>query len=198
MSKEVKITYVNQTQDNDLVVGIFGLPNPGSGTPPWQTIENIGHGGQRVVIYPWLSQAQMRWDDGRARTAALGVDGNEDSFIFVSVESSYQLERGGNELPGQITIHHQASSLRGSATACVLKDGMPLLQAPGIHYGMTAAFEVVPRLYWGLIKTEDNGIAIITAVEILCELELTGLSRAIVTLEGDEQSGYKMTVSGKE
>src|ERR671933_1829308 len=153
MSTDIKITYVNKSNDqDDPTVLVFAKPTPSSlaaEATAWQVIKNIGYNAWHKFIYTRATSIQVLWDNERSGTFPIEVT-NGKSYSFKPKMGGFYLEESGvSNAPDEFDIINKVSVSNG-VSVVALKDENPIAMKNSVAKGEKVELVFYPRLYFGL------------------------------------------------
>ncbi len=205
MSNSVKITYVNESANQDLPKIFLFLKNEiptfdalRDGVA-WRVIEDVGRGSSCEFNYPIETAVRASWNNGTCRTALL------DSSIgrrYCVTEDDTGIVIAADGDAGNTRSIDVVNDIRvgGGVSADLYKDGHIMMTKDIVAYGQKATFVLHPKLYWGLASEIQEGELLSSAVldsASFFELDLEGLTEVTVGLYGNAQDGYQFKVDSK-
>ncbi|WP_420551196.1 hypothetical protein [Tenacibaculum aiptasiae] len=195
---KTKICYINKSANKDLPkVFVFAQ----NATPnfnyieegiAWKVIKNIGRGSRSTFYYSNEYAVQASWENDTNSTALVAAQ-TGCKYQIVKDTTGIILKLNGDASDAKtIEIENNIETTNG-ITAQFCNNGNTLLQKKQVGYNQIAIFKPSRTIYFGLASevTEGNGLqsAVINSSKFF-ELDLTGLSNVIVSLNGNPKSGY--------
>ncbi len=206
MGSQVKVKYVNKSMNKDLPkifvftkneIPTFDALKHGVA---WRVIEDIGRGSSSEFTFPIETSVGATWSDGENQTARLNaligrrytVEKNSSGIVLS--ENGDALDTKSIDVTN--TIHTQ-----NGISAQLYKDGRLMMEKKIVAYNQKATFVLHPRLYWGIASEIVEGDALSSAVldsDQFYELNIEGLSRVEISLNGNAKEGYQFHIDKYE
>ncbi len=195
------ITFVNDS-DNPTLPALFVFARNEASTSDeltseiaWRVMPSLGKGASTTFLYLLAGTVRAMWGDC-----------NETPSLPANVGSRYAVEEdatgivivpsGSASQPDAIEVT-SVVQVDSGINAQLFRDDKLFVQKQIVAYGQKATFIVEPKLYWGIASEIEEGQLLATAdllTDTFFELDLQGVSQAIVTLSGDSQTGFQFTV----
>ncbi len=202
MSNSVKITYVNESANQDLPKIFLFLKNEiptfdalRDGVA-WRVIEDVGRGSSCEFDYPIETAVRASWNNGTCRTALLDSSigrrycvTEDDTGIVIAADGD-----AGNTRSIDVVNDIRVS---GGVSADLYKDGKLMMRKNVVAYGQKATFVLHPKLYVGLASEIQEGSLLSSAVldsDHFHELDLEGLTELKFALTGNAKDGYQFVI----
>jgi len=202
MSNSVKITYVNESANQDLPKIFLFLKNEiptfdalRDGVA-WRVIEDVGRGSSCQFNYPIETSVRASWNNGTCRTALLESSigrrycvTEDDTGIVITADGD-----AGNTRSIDVVNNIRVS---GGVSADLYKDGKLMMRKNVVAYGQKATFVLHPKLYVGLASEIQEGELLSSAVldsDHFHELDLEGLTEMKFALTGNAKDGYQFVI----
>jgi hypothetical protein len=204
MSTDVKITYVNKSNDTDKptvfvftknLVPTFDVLKDGVA---WQVMPNIGKDSQSEFIYPINTMVQAIWGDCN-KTRMLEAEIGK-RYTVLEDHTGIVLTPNGNSSQSNAIEVNSLVQIDGGIEAQLVKDGKVIMTKKIAAYDQKATFILHPKLYWGLASEIQEGQLISSAVlrtDNFFEQDIEDVLEATVTLTGNAKEGYQFSVENK-
>ncbi len=202
MSNSVKITYVNESANQDLPKIFLFLKNEiptfdalRDGVA-WRVIEDVGRGSSCEFNYPLETAVRASWNNGTCLTALLDSSigrrycvTEDDTGIVIAADGD-----AGNTRSIDVVNDIRVS---GGVSADLYKDGKLMMRKNVVAYGQKATFVLHPKLYVGLASEIQEGSLLSSAVldsDHFHELNVEGLTELKFALTGNAKDGYQFVI----
>jgi len=202
MSNSVKITYVNESANQDLpkiflflknMVPTFDALRDGVA---WRVIQDVGRGSSCRFEYPIETSVRASWNKNTCRTALLdSVIGGR--YAVVEDETGITITTDGDAGNTRSIDVVNDVKVEGGISADLYKDGKLMMRKNIVAYGQKATFVLHPKLYVGLASEIQEGELLSSAVldsDHFKELDLEGLTEMKFALVGNAKEGYDFVV----
>ncbi|WP_420551195.1 hypothetical protein [Tenacibaculum aiptasiae] len=202
----VKITYVNNSMNEDMpsifvftqnVLPSFDALRNGVA---WKVIKNIGKGSKSTFTYPYQTSIRATWEGGA----------NETNELLCQVGKRYSVEQNatgivlrqdGNATSSKDIELMNNIQVKKGISAELLKGNNIIVKKNIVAYEQKATFQLAPKIYWGIASEINVSQSISSAVldsNIFFEQDLTNVSSATVSLNGNAEIGYKFQIDHQE
>ncbi len=202
MSNSVKITYVNESANQDLPKVFLFLKNEiptfdalRDGVA-WRVIEDVGYRSSCEFVYPIETSVCASWNHNTCRTALLDSSIGKRYIVDEDDTGITILSSGDAGDTRSIDIVNNVHVSDG-ISADLYKDGKLMMRKNIVAYGQKATFVLHPKLYVGLASEIQEGALLSSAVlnsDHFQELDLEGLSELTFALTGTAKDGYEFVV----
>ncbi len=202
MSNSVKITYVNESANQDLpkvfrflknMVPTFDALRDGVA---WRVIQDVGQGSSCRFEYPIETGVRASWNNNTCRTALLSsVIGGR--YAVADDETGITITTDGDAGNTRSIDVVNDIKVEGGISADLYKDGKLMMRKNVVAYGQKATFVLHPKLYVGLASEIQEGELLSSAVldsDHFKELDLEGLTEMRFALLGNAREGYDFVV----
>ncbi|WP_243643614.1 hypothetical protein [Tenacibaculum sp. M341] len=199
LNQKTKICYINKSANKDLPeVFIFAknsIPNFDlfKDGIAWKVLKNIGRGSRSTFYYDTSQYAvQASWENTVNSTAQVPAKLGCNYQVALDTTGIVLKSNGEASDTNTIEITNNIEVTNGiSAQFC--NNGKVLLQKDEIGYDQVAIFKPSQTIYFGLASEiiEGNGLdsGIINSTNFF-ELNLTGLTNVVISLNGKPKTGY--------
>jgi len=206
MSNSVKITYVNESANQDLpkvflflknMVPTFDSLRDGVA---WRVISDVGRGSSCEFEYSAETSVCASWNDNTCRTALLAssIGGRysvteDDTGITIISDGD-----AGNTRSIDVVNNVRVS---GGISADLYKDGKLMMRKNVVAYNQKATFVLHPKLFVGLASEIQEGELLSSAVlnsDHFHELDLEGLTELKFALTGNARDGYDFVIRSQK
>lgn len=198
LNQEIKICYINKSANKDLpevfvfsqnATSNFNLFEEGIA---WKVIKNIGRGSRSTFYYNNQYAVQASWDNLTNKTAQVPAQLGCNYQVVLDTTGIVLQPNGEASSANSIEISNNIEVANG-ITAQFCNNGSTLLQKKQVGHDQTAVFKPSQIIYFGLASeiTEGNDLAsaVINSSKFF-ELDLTGLSNVVISLNGNPKNGY--------
>jgi len=206
MSNSVKITYVNDSANQDLPKVFLFLKNEiptfdalREGVA-WRVIEDVGRGSSCEFVYPIETSVSASWSDNTCRTALLESSIGKRYCVTEDDTGITILSSGDAGDTRSIDIVNDIH-VSGGISADLYKDGKLMMRKNIVAYGQKATFVIHPKLYVGLASEIQEGELLNSAVlnsDRFQELDLEGLTELTFALTGNAKDGYEFVIKSQK
>lgn len=198
LNQKTKICYINKSANKDLPeVFIFAK----NATPnfdlykdgvAWKVLKKIGRRSRSTFYYDSQYAVQASWENTVNSTAQVPAKLGCNYQVILDTTGIVLKSNGEAFDTNTIEITNNIEVANGiSAQFC--NNGKVLLQKDNIGYDQVAIFKPSQTIYFGLASeiTEGNTLhsGVINSTNFF-ELNLTGLSNVIISLNGNPKTGY--------
>ncbi|MBW8186320.1 hypothetical protein [Shewanella nanhaiensis] len=160
----------------------------------WRVLKNIGRGSQSSFKYNSNYSIRAGWDNGENVTSLLKaqtgkkyqVTNNNTGIILQNIGNTNSTEE--IELINNIKVDD-------GVLAQIFNDNKIIMGKKSVGYGQSAVFKPSNKLYWGIASEIDEGKGLSSKSAVLnsnsfFELDLDGISDALVSLNGNAKDGF--------
>lgn len=200
MTTDIKITYINKSDDRDNpTVLVFMKPtesNFAAYSTAWQVIEDIGYNSWHKFTYTIDTSVVATWDDGKSGTFPLQASIGK-SYVLKNTPGGFSLVDNNKLSPdNEFDVLNKVSTPDGISVVA-FKDGSPIATKNQVARNQKAEFVLHPKLYFGVTSEYETGDIVDSAVmsEEFTEISLEGLSSATIILQGNAANGYSFELS---
>ncbi|MGH1387828.1 hypothetical protein [Kordia sp.] len=206
MARDIQITYINKSMNKDLPTVFVFTKNE---TPTfdtlkegiaWRTIPDIGRGSASSFVFPLDTEVDATWNDGINRTQVLPANIGR-RYTVSKDETGVVLQANGNASDTKSIDVNNDINIQNGISASLYKDGKLMLSKKIVGYGQKATFVLKPKLYWGIASEIQEGELLNSAVlntDHFFEMNLEGVSEAVVSLNGNAEDGYMFKIESQK
>ncbi len=206
MSLNTEITYVNKSMNKDLPtifvftkneVPTFDALKEGVA---WRVIPDIGRASSSSFVFPIETSVSATWQDGQNKTKELSSTIGK-RYTVAKNDTGIVLETNGNASDTNSVEVTNDINVPNGVSAQLYKDGKLMMEKKIVGFGQKATFVLKPKLYWGIASEIQEGQLLNSAVlnsEHFFVQDLEGVSKAIVSLNGNEEDGYSFRIENQE
>lgn len=205
-TSDVKITYVNNSMNEDMPnIFVFTrneLPSFDAirNGVAWKVIKNIGRGSKSNFIYPYQTSIRATWENGT----------NETNELICKIGKRYTVEQNATGIvlkqDGNATAANDIElmnniQVKKGVSAELLKGDNVIVKKNIVAYEQKASFQIAPKIYWGIASEIEISQSISSAVldsNVFFEQDLTNVSAATVSLNGNAEIGYNFKIEHQE
>lgn len=201
MNGDTIITYINQSENPDQPsIYIFSENHAPSldiftDKVAWRVLKDIGKGSSSEFVYPVETTVRAVWDKINRTNQLVAQPGKRYSVIrdntgIVLVDDGKAADPETYEVQNSVEVE-------GGIDAQLCKDGLPYISEHNVAFNQKAVFLIKPIIYWGvaseILEAQMVSSAVIPA-EPLMEMDLEGVTSAVVTLTGNPKNGYQFSI----
>jgi hypothetical protein len=205
-SRDVKITYVNNSLNEDMPsifvftqneVASFNAIRDGVA---WKVIKNIGRNSRSTFVFPSQTSIKATWEGGANETNQLLCEVGK-RYTVQKNATGIVLQQDGNALsPMDIELMNNIQMNKG-ISALLLKGDDVIVKKNIVAYEQKATFQLAPKIYWGIASEIQVSQSISSAVldsNVFFEQDLLNVSAATVSLNGNAEIGYNFQIDHQE
>ncbi|EJL61192.1 hypothetical protein [Flavobacterium sp. CF136] len=203
---DVKITYINNSLNEDMPkIFVFTqneLPsfNAIRDGVAWKVISNIGRNSRSTFVFPSQTSIRATWEEGANETNQLICEVGK-RYTVQKNATGIVLQQDGNAIsPMDIELMNNIQVKKGVSVQ-LLKGGNVIVKKNIVAYEQKAAFQLAPKIYWGIASEIQVSQSISSAVldsNKFFEQDLANVSAAIVSLNGNAEIGYNFKIEHQE
>lgn len=199
LTDSTKICYINKSANNDMPqVFVFAQNGTSNfdgvkGGVAWNVIKNIGRGSRSVFYYSSQYFVQASWENTCNCTAQIAVKKGH-KYHVVKDTTGIVLKPSGEASDLKAIEVANDIEVPNGVTVQYCNDGRIILEKKQVGYGQSAIFKPSNKIYFGLASEITVGSSLQSAVinsRKFFELDLTGLSNILVSLNGNAENGYQ-------
>jgi hypothetical protein len=205
-SRDVKITYVNNSLNEDMPsIFVFTqneLPsfNAIRDGVAWRVIKNIGRNSRSTFVFPSQTSIKATWEGGANETNQLICEVGK-RYTVQKNATGIVLQQDGNAIsPKDIELMNNIQMNKG-ISALLLKGDNVIVKKNIVAYEQKATFQLAPKIYWGIASEIQVSQSISSAVldsNVFFEQDLANVSAATVSLNGNAEIGYNFQIEHQE
>ncbi|MDK1285743.1 hypothetical protein [Pseudoalteromonas umbrosa] len=164
----------------------------------WRVIKGIGCGSVSQFNFNSSFSIRASWDKGKSLTKTLPAQ-FEGQYAVMQNSTGIILEKVGNAATqGCIELINHIHEDNG-VLAQLYNDGKLIMGKKNVGYKQSALFKPSQKLYWGLASEIKEGKSLTSKSAVLntnslFELDLSGVSDVLVSLNGNAKEGYYFQV----
>lgn len=205
-TSDVRITYVNNSMNEDMPkIFIFTqneLPSFSAlrDGVAWKVISDIGRNSRSTFVFPSQTGIKATWEEGA----------NESNQLICEVGKRYTVQKNATGIVLQQDGNATRSTdielmnniqVKKGVCAQLLKDDNIIVKKNIVAYEQKATFQLVSKIYWGIaseIKVSQSISSAVLDSNIFFEQDLTNVSAATVSLNGNAEIGYNFQIEHQE
>lgn len=199
-----KICYVNKSVNKDLPQVFIFAQNETSNFDTieeevaWKVIKNIGRGSRSTFYYSQEYCVQASWDHDSNKTAQIPAKLG-GKYQVVQDTTGIVLKPDGDASDPRTIEMVNAIEVANGVAAQFCNNNQVMLEKRQVGYDQSAVFRPSKKIYFGLASEITEGSSLQSAVissRKFFELDLTGLSYVMISLNGNAESGYQFQIEG--
>jgi len=206
MSTDIEITYVNKSMNNDLPTVFVFTKNE---TPTfdalkegvaWRVIPDIGRSSSSSFVFPIVTEVGATWQGGQNKTQVLSSTIGKRYTVSKDATGVVLAANGSASDTKSIDISNDVNVQNG-ISAQLYKDGKLMMEKKIVGNGQKATFVLKPKLYWGIASEIQESQLLNSAVlntDNFFEQDLEGVTKAIISLNGNAKDGYSFKIESQE
>ena len=204
MSTEVKITYINESENHDnpqIVVfskNMFPTSDPLEDLIAWYVLRDIGKGSSSSFVFPIESGVQATWE-GCNKTRTLESEIGRQ-YTVEKDDTGIVMVAGGDATDPKVIEVNNNVNVFGGIEAQLCKNGKVMMTKHLAGPGQKASFVLHPKLHWGILSKVEEGQPLNSAelnTDDFFEQDLAGVSEVDVVLRGNAKDGYQFFIENQ-
>lgn len=202
LTQGTKICYINKSANKDLPQ-VFVFAQNGTSNfssieegVAWKVIKNIGRGSRSTFYYSDQYSVQASWDNDANTTVQISANTGERYHIIKDTTGIVLKPDGSAADANTIEVVNEVEVPNG-VKAQYCKNGNVILEKSQVGYGQSAIFTPSNKIYFGLASEITEGSSLQSAVinnRNFFELDLTGVSYVMISLNGNAENGYRFQI----
>jgi hypothetical protein len=204
MSTEVKVTYINESDNHDnpqIVVftkNMIPTSDPVEDVIAWIILRDIGKGSSSTFVFPIETSVQATWEECNKTRMLESEIGRQ--YTVEKDDTGIVLVAGGNATDPKVIEVNNNVNVFGGIEAQLFKGGKVVMTKHIAGSGQKASFVLHPKLYWGIASKITEGQPLNSAdhkTDDFFEQDLAGVSEVDVVLRGNDKDGYQFFIENQ-